>query len=301
MLSIVIPVLNEIHTLPIVLVAVSGVLPDVDKEILLVDDGSVDGTREWIETNFPVGQSAASSMEIGSDGNLVCGRDPSLAQIKVRALYHERSRGKGAGLRTGLAEATGNVIVIQDADLEYDPRDWAPMYDLIVNQHVAQVVYGSRFEGERMGRARFISFPQVAANRLISTLFGALFWKRISDIEVCYKMFTKEVNDTLDITCADFGCEIQMSAQIVRSDRWKICEVPISYRGRTFEEGKKINWRDGLKAIGYLLWFRVCRSPARAPAPVQSTIPTSNVRHAPALNPPAVATQHATPSAIGEN
>ena len=170
-----------------------------------------------------------------------------------------RDRGKGAGLRTGLAAATGEVIVIQDADLEYDPEDWGPMYDLIVRQKVAHVVYGSRFKGRRMGRARFISLSQVAANWLISTLFGVLFWKRISDLEVCYKMFTKEVKDTLDITCADFGCEIQMSAQIVRSGRWKICEVPIGYRGRTSAEGKKINWRDGLKALGYLLRFRIAR------------------------------------------
>jgi len=259
MLSIVIPVLNEIQTLPSVLVAVSRVLPGVDKEILLVDDGSVDGTREWIKTHFPDGQGPASHMEIGRDGVFACTHAPDAAQIRVRALFHERNRGKGAGLRTGLAAATGEVIVIQDADLEYDPEDWGPMYDLIVRQKVAHVVYGSRFKGRRMGRARFISLSQVAANWLISTLFGVLFWKRISDLEVCYKMFTKEVKDTLDITCADFGCEIQMSAQIVRSGRWKICEVPIGYRGRTSAEGKKINWRDGLKALGYLLRFRIAR------------------------------------------
>jgi glycosyltransferase involved in cell wall biosynthesis len=262
MLSIVIPVLNEVHTLPGVLIAVSRALPEVDKEILLVDDGSVDGTREWIKTNFPDGQCSASHLGAG---------EPTTARITVRALYHERTLGKGAGLRTGLAAATGNVIVIQDADLEYDPADWAPMYDLIVNQKTAHVVYGSRFKGRRLGRARFISFSQVAANWLISTLFAALFWKRFSDIEVCYKMFTKEVNDTLNITCADFGCEIQISAQIVRSGRWKIREIPISYRGRTAEQGKKINWRDGLKALWYLLWFRVCSYPVGANAATQSS------------------------------
>ena len=129
----------------------------------------------------------------------------------------------------------------------------------------------------------------LAIGFLISMLFGVLFFKRLSDIEVCYKMFSKEVNDTLDITCADFGCEIQISAQIVRSGRWTIREVPISYQGRTFAEGKKINWRDGMKALGYLLWFRVCRSPARR-RPLD----------APSL-PHAVAAQHPASSAIAEN
>ncbi|KIQ16298.1 hypothetical protein RT97_31030 [Variovorax paradoxus] len=257
MLSIVIPVLNEVRTLPSVLVAVSRALPEVDKEILLVDDGSVDGTREWIRATFPDDRRAVSHMSIDSGGNFVCNGGPAAARITVRALYHERNRGKGAGLTTGLAAATGDVIVVQDADLEYDPQDWRPMYDLIVNQKAAHVVYGSRFKGRRMGRAKFISFQQAAANWVISTLFGLLYWKWISDIEVCYKMFTKEVNDTLEITCADFGCEIQISAQIVRARRWDMREVPIGYRGRTAKEGKKINWRDGVKALGYLLRFRV--------------------------------------------
>jgi len=262
MLSIVIPVLNEVRTLPSVLVAVSRVLPEVEKEILLVDDGSVDGTREWIEANFPGERCLASHLEIGNDGNLVFGSASATPPITVRALYHETNRGKGAGLNTGLMAATGKVVVIQDADLEYDPADWSVMYDLIANRKVADVVYGSRFKGRRIGRARFISHPQVVANWLISTLFAVLFWKRLSDIEVCYKMFTREVNDTLAITCRDFGCEIQLSAQIVRSRRWNICEVPIGYKGRTSEEGKKINWLDGLKALWYLVWFRVCDLPS---------------------------------------
>ncbi|MBJ2156783.1 glycosyltransferase family 2 protein [Variovorax sp. IB41] len=274
MLSIVIPVLNEVRTLPRVLVAVSRVLPEVDKEIILVDDGSTDGTREWIQAQVPQGLRTGAHPVGGSDGTLTWADEPAASRLTVRALYHACNRGKGAGVATGLAAATGNVVVIQDADLEYDPADWAPMYDLIAHRKVADVVYGSRFEGQRNGSAKFISLSQVSANWLISRLFGILYGKRFSDIEVCYKMFTKEVNDTLNVTCPDFGCEIQISAQIVRPGRWRISELPVSYRGRGFDEGKKINWRDGVKALGYLLWFRVCAQPARsAPLPLSSRNP----------------------------
>ena len=257
MLSIVIPALNEIGTLPAVLVAVSRVLPEVEKQIVVVDDGSWDGTREWIAANIPDGHREGSRLELDPSGHLVCLHEPQAALVTLRALRHERTLGKGASLRTALAVVTGKVIVIQDADLEYDPADWAIMFDLIVHRQTADVVYGSRFQGRREGRAQFNSLRQAVANGLISGLFRSLYRQKLSDVEVCYKMFTREVNDTLDITCADFGCEIQISAQIARSGRWKIREVPVSYRGRTRAAGKKISWRDGLKALWYLLWFRV--------------------------------------------
>jgi len=245
------------------------VLADVDKEILLVDDGSTDGTREWIRAQVPQGERSASQLAIDADGRLAWRVEPSAARLTVRALYHERNRGKGAGVATGLAAATGDVIVIQDADLEYDPADWLPMYELIVHRKAADVVYGSRFQGRRAGGATFISLSQVCANRLISGLFSLLYRQKLSDIEVCYKMFTKEVNDTLHLTCADFGCEIQISAQIVRPGRWRIAELPVRYRGRGFEEGKKINWRDGLKALWYLLRFRLDALPALPALPAR--------------------------------
>ena len=256
MLSIVIPIFNEIHTLPCILVAASKALPQAEKEIILVDDGSSDGTREWIEFNVPDGRRSASHIRLDAHGNLLCEHGPSGSRITVRALFHERTRGKGASLRTALAAVTGNVVVIQDADLEYNPMDWSAMHELIVHRK-AQVVYGSRFHGRRDGRAEFVSHAQATANRIISTLFSVLYGRSLSDVEVCYKMFTREVSDSLNITCTDFGCEIQMSAQIVRRG-WKICEVPVSYRGRTSKEGKKISWRDGLRALWYLAWFRIC-------------------------------------------
>lgn len=256
MLSVMIPIFNEIHTLPSVLVAVSKALPEVAKEIVLVDDGSRDGTREWIRANVPQGHRSASRLGLDAHEHLVWEQDPAAAPLTIRALFHERTKGKGASLRTALAAVSGQVVVIQDADLEYEPMDWSAMHDLIVRGN-AQVVYGSRFQGRREGRGAFVSLSQAGANRLISILFGILYGHRFSDVEVCYKMFTREVSDTLNITCTDFGCEIQISAQIVRSGRWKVREVPVSYRGRTSKQGKKISWRDGFKALWYLLRFRV--------------------------------------------
>jgi len=143
--------------------------------------------------------------------------------------------------------------VIQDADLEYDPEDWREMYRLIADRRVADVVYGSRFYG-RPHRALY--FHHYLANRVISFLFNAMYDQTLTDIEVCYKMFTREVLDTLRITADDFGFEVQFSAQVARARRWRIYEMGISYYGRTYLEGKKINWKDGVKALWYLLKYR---------------------------------------------
>ena len=158
-------------------------------------------------------------------------------------------------MRTGFARASGDVIVIQDADLEYDPNDWSRMLPLIVDRKVADVVYGSRFHGRPH---RSLYFHHYMGNRLISFLFNLLYDQMLSDIEVCYKMFTSEVLNGLKLTSDDFGLEIEISAQIARARRWRIYEVGISYYGRTYDEGKKINWLDGLKALVYLFKFRIC-------------------------------------------
>jgi glycosyltransferase involved in cell wall biosynthesis len=156
-------------------------------------------------------------------------------------------------LHSGFAAATGDVIVVQDADLEYDPDDWQRMYPLIAERRVADVVFGSRFYGMPH---RALYFHHYLANRLISFLFNLMFNQTLTDIEVCYKMMTREVMQSLSLSCRDFGVEVEISAKIARGHRWRVYEVGISYYGRTYAEGKKINWRDGLKAIWYLFKFR---------------------------------------------
>ena len=173
--------------------------------------------------------------------------------ILVQVLKDERGQ-KGAALSTGFSAATGDICIVQDADLEYDPADWAAMYELVTVRGVADVVYGSRFYG-RPHRALY--FHHYMANRLISFLFNALYNQQLTDIEVCYKMFTREVLESLAITANDFGFEVQFSAQVALARRWRIYEVGISYYGRTYDEGKKINWTDGVKALWYLVKYRL--------------------------------------------
>lgn len=268
MLSVIVPAFNERCTLPRVLVAISRALPCVEKEVILVDDGSVDGTREWITSQFAAGARSAARLNLDTAGNLEFLDEGAAAQTMIRPVFHPTNRGKGAALATGLAAARGRVVVIQDADLEYDPADWAPMYDAIAIRRDSDVVFGSRFIG---GRARWRLPHHLAANRLLSFLFRLLYGLPVSDVEVCYKMMSAEVKDTLDITCAGFGCEIQLSAQIALARRWRVSEVGIRYDGRSHAEGKKIGWRDGLEAVLLLLAFRFGRMRAAGgpmPAPV---------------------------------
>jgi len=254
MLSIIVPVFNEAATLASVLAIVSEALPAVGKEIIVVDDGSTDGTREWLRTHFPNGARSGHSIKVDAGNNLVITDDGLAAGTIIRPIYLKKNSGKGAAVRTGLAVASGDVIVIQDADLEYDPTDWTAMYDLIARRKVADVVYGSRFYGRPH---RSLYFHHYVANRFISLTFNLLYNQTLTDIECCYKMFTRAVKERLTLTCDDFGCEIQMSAQIARAGGLRIYEVGISYYGRTYEEGKKIGWRDGVKALWYLIRFRL--------------------------------------------
>ncbi len=251
-LSVVIPAYNERQTIAACLARVAAALPAVAKEIIVVDDCSRDGTRDWLERNIRDFSATQCALVVNADGDLEVQAGPS-ANVQIRALFHQQNQGKGGALQTGLRAVSGDVVVIQDADLEYDPEDWREMYGLIADKRVADVVFGSRFYG-RPHRALY--FHHYMANRLISFLFNAMYDQTLTDIEVCYKMFTREVLDTLRITANDFGFEVQFSAQVARARRWRIYELGISYYGRTYLEGKKINWKDGVKALWYLFKYR---------------------------------------------
>jgi glycosyltransferase involved in cell wall biosynthesis len=254
-LSVVIPVYNEVKLLPRVLNKVTLALPHVEKEIILVDDHSQDGTREWIMRNVGNSVKLASS---GDDGIVAihdadhCSQPEGIAKTTIVALYHDKNQGKGAALRNGLRHVSGDVIVIQDADLEYDPADWHRFWPLFVEGH-ADVVYGSRFSGEPH---RCLYYHHFAANKLISILFSILHNQILSDLEVCYKMFRREVLQLLTLRSNRFGFEIEFSANVARARSLRIYELGISYYGRTYDEGKKINWKDGIKALGYIFWYR---------------------------------------------
>jgi glycosyltransferase involved in cell wall biosynthesis len=227
-LSVVIPVYNEVDTIESVIEAVLAV--DLGAaELIVVDDGSDDGTRDVLRDKIePRG---------------------------VRVLLHDRNRGKGAALRTGFAAASGDVVIVQDSDLEYDPRDVPKLLEPIVSGR-ADVVYGSRFAGGEPHRVLY--FWHSVVNHALTTLSNMFTNLNLTDMEVCYKAFRREVLEKISIEEDRFGFEPEITAKVAKLG-CRIYEVGISYSGRTYQEGKKIGWRDGLRAIWCILKYNLRR------------------------------------------
>ncbi len=229
-LSVVIPIFNERGTLLEILRRVLAVELPLAKQIILVDDGSTDGTRELYPT-----------------------LDEHFPDADIRVLTHAQNRGKGAALRTGFAAATGDIVLVQDADLEYHPDDYPRLLEPILDGR-ADVVYGSRFVGGQAHRVLY--FWHMIGNRFLTLLSNAMTNLNLTDMETCYKVFRRPVLEPIRIRSDRFGVEPELTAKIARG-RWRIYEVGIRYAGRSYEEGKKITWRDGLQAIYTILRFRL--------------------------------------------
>ena len=211
---------------------------------MVVEDGSTDGTRELLlrlQQKKEAGETVADIL----DGRA------RLTLENLRILFQEQNQGKGAALRRGFAEAGGDILLVQDADLEYDPRDYPKLLEPILDGR-ADVVYGSRFLG---GPQRVHYFWHYVANKALTLLSDMLTNLKITDIETCYKVMRREVLEGVRLRSNRFGFEPEITAKVARK-KWRIYEVPISYAGRTYEEGKKITWRDGIVTLFAILRFR---------------------------------------------
>jgi len=221
------PVYNEANTIHEIIKRIDAVdLGDVRKELIIVDDASKDGTREVLD---------------------------DLRKVESRKVYfHAQNMGKGAALRTALTYATGDIIIIQDADLEYDPAEYAELIMPILKGR-ADVVYGSRLSGAKVARA--FNFWHFIGNKMLTLITNVLYNSILSDMETCYKVFRADVIKNLQIKSNRFDFEPEITAKILKR-KHKLYEMPISYYGRDFSEGKKITWRDGFAAIWALIKYR---------------------------------------------
>ncbi|MHC4067576.1 MAG: glycosyltransferase family 2 protein [Planctomycetota bacterium] len=229
-LSVVIPVYNEAATLEKIVERVLAVELALEREIVMVDDGSTDGTRE-----------------------LYAGIQQRWPEANIHVKLAERNRGKGAALRQGFALATGDIILVQDADLEYDPADYGRLLAPILDGK-ADVVYGSRFVGSEAHRVLY--FWHMIGNHFLTLFSNMMTNLNLTDMETCYKVFRAEVIKSLRLRSDDFRIEPELTAKVAKG-RWRIYEVGISYAGRTYEEGKKIGWKDAVKAVWAILRFRM--------------------------------------------
>ncbi len=227
LISIVIPVYNERKTILEILDRVADVPLGIEaeREIIVVDDYSTDGTRDILK---------------------------GLSRPGVRISYHDENQGKGAALRTGFAQVRGEIVIVQDADLEYDPREYPKLLQPISSGH-ADVVYGSRFLG---GPHRVLLFHHYIANRLLTLLSNFFTNLNLTDMETCYKVFRTDVLRKLKLRSNRFGFEPEITAKVARA-RCRVYEVPISYFGRDYSEGKKIGWKDAIAAFYWIVRFRL--------------------------------------------
>ena len=225
-LSVIVPVYNERTTVAEIVRRVRAVEVPLVVDVVVVDDGSTDGTDKVLS---------------------------AIEDSTVRVVTHHKNQGKGAAIRTGLAQARGDLVLIQDADLEYDPDDWPKLLDPVL-KHKALVVYGSRFTGERKNMMPL----HWAGNRLLSLVTNVLYSSTLSDMETCYKLFDRRVLDGITVVSNRFDFEPEITAKVLRRG-YRIYEVPISYAGREADEGKKITWRDGFGALRALVRFRFTR------------------------------------------
>ncbi len=243
LVSVIIPVYNERAYVEEILLRVQAA--PLEKEILIVDDGSTDGTRALLQ-GFETAQAAGHvEIPVQNGGAL-------LPLQNIRFLFQDRNQGKGAALRRGFEAAGGDVLLIQDADLEYDPRDYQKLLEPILDGR-ADVVYGSRFLG---GPQRVHYFWHYAGNKFLTLLSDMLTNLKITDMETCYKVFRREVIQSMHFVSDRFGFEPECTAKVARGN-WRVYEVPISYSGRTYAEGKKITWRDGFTTLWCILRYNL--------------------------------------------
>jgi glycosyltransferase involved in cell wall biosynthesis len=241
--SVVIPVYNERAFIEEVLLRVQAA--PIDKEIIVIDDKSTDGTRQLL-AEFDQAQSDGARQVMVRNGKA------QLSLENIRFLFQPQNAGKGAALRRGFAAATGDVVLVQDADLEYDPRDYGKLLEPILDDR-ADVVYGSRFLG---GPQRVHYFWHYCGNKFLTLLSDIFTNLKLTDMETCYKVFRREVLENIKLKSNRFGFEPEITAKISKGN-WRIYEVSISYAGRTYAEGKKITWRDGLSTLWYIIRFNL--------------------------------------------